>query len=96
MSSIILKIQAHRRSILFVVLVLAVAGAALSFKIPVSLFPTVDFPRVVVSLDVGDRAAELMELEVTRPVEEALRAVPGVKSVRSTSSRGSARNLCRL
>ncbi len=90
MSSFILKIQDHRRSILFVVLVLAVAGATLSFKIPVSLFPTVDFPRVVVSLDAGDRAAELMELEVTRPVEEALRAVPGVKSVRSTSSRGSA------
>ena len=90
MSSFVLKIQDHRRSILFVVLVLAVAGAFLSFRIPVSLFPTVDFPRVVVSLDAGDRAAELMELEVTRPVEEALRAVPGVKSVRSTSSRGSA------
>ncbi len=90
MSSFILKIQAHRRSILFVVLVLAVAGAILSLKVPVSLFPKVDFPRVAVSLDAGDRAAELMELEVTRPVEEALRAVPGVISVRSTSSRGSA------
>ena len=84
------RIQGHRRSILFIVLMLALAGTILAFKVPVSLFPTVDFPRVVVSLDAGDRAAELMELQVTRPVEEALRAVPGVKSVRSTSSRGSA------
>ncbi len=82
--------QAHRRSILFLVFILALSGAVIAFKLPVALFPNVDFPRVVVSLDAGDRAAELMELQVTRPVEEAVRAVPDVKSVRSTSSRGSA------
>uniref|UniRef100_UPI002614EE8E efflux RND transporter permease subunit n=1 Tax=Geobacter sp. TaxID=46610 RepID=UPI002614EE8E len=83
-------VQTHRRSILFLVLMMAVAGAAISFRLPVALFPKVDFPRVVISLDAGDRAAELMELQVTRPVEQAVRAVPGVESVRSTSSRGSA------
>ena len=83
-------VQDHRRSILFLVLMMAVAGAVISFKLPVALFPKVDFPRVVVSLDAGDRAAGLMELQVTRPVEETVRAVPGVQSVRSASSRGSA------
>ncbi len=83
-------VQAHRRSILFLVLMMAVAGAVVAFKLPVALFPKVEFPRVVISLDAGDRAAELMELMVTRPVEQAVRAVPGVESVRSTSSRGSA------
>ncbi len=90
MSTFSLWIQEHRRSILFLVLSLAVAGAVIAFKLPVALFPNVDFPRVVISLDAGDRAAELMELQVTRPVEEAVRSVPGVISVRSTSSRGSA------
>jgi CzcA family heavy metal efflux pump len=90
MSTFSLWVQAHRRSILFLVLVLALGGAVIAFKLPVALFPNVDFPRVVVSLDAGDRAAELMELQVTRPVEEAVRSVPGVVSVRSTSSRGSA------
>jgi CzcA family heavy metal efflux pump len=90
MSNFSLWVQEHRRSILFLVLVLAMGGAVVSFKLPVALFPNVDFPRVVVSLDAGDRAAELMELQVTRPVEEAVRSVPGVVSVRSTSSRGSA------
>jgi CzcA family heavy metal efflux pump len=82
--------QAHRRSILFLLLMLALAGVVAALKLPVSLFPTVDFPRAVVSLDAGDQPAEQMEMLVTRPVEEAVRRVPGVRNVRSTTSRGSA------
>lgn len=90
MSFLSLWTQSHRRSILFLVLILVLAGAAIAFKLPVALFPNVDFPRVVISLDAGDRDAELMEVQATRPVEEAVRAVPDVVSVRSTSSRGGA------
>jgi CzcA family heavy metal efflux pump len=82
--------QEHRRSILFLLALLALAGALAAFKLPVTLFPTADFPRVVVSLDAGDRPADLMMLAVTQPVEEAVRRVPGVRDVRSTTSRGSA------
>ncbi len=82
--------QSHRRSILFLLLMLALAGVVAAFRLPVSLFPTVDFPRAVVSIDVGDQPAEQMEMLVTRPVEEAVRRVPGVRKVRSTTSRGSA------
>src|SRR3984893_7003568 len=57
---------------------------------PVGLFPQVAFPRVQVSLDSGDRPADQMAQNVTRPVEEALRVIPGVQDVRSGSSRGSA------
>ena len=53
-------------------------------------FPNVDFPRVVVALDAGDRPADLMMLSVTKPVEESVRRVPGVRNVRSTTSRGTA------
>ena len=84
------SMQAHRRSILFFVLMLALAGVFAAFKLPVTLFPNVDFPRVVVTLDAGDRPAEQMEVEATMPLEEALRRVPGVQDVRSTTSRGSA------
>jgi len=82
--------QSHRRSILFLLAMLAMAGVVAAFQLPVSLFPTVDFPRVVVSLDSGDQPAEQMEMLVTRPVEEAVRRVPGVRNVRSDTSRGSA------
>ncbi|MDX1803249.1 MAG: efflux RND transporter permease subunit, partial [Alcanivorax sp.] len=83
-------LQKHRRSILFLIAMLALAGALTVVKMPVALFPNVSFPRLVIQLDAGDRAADQMALTVTRPVELAVRAVPGVKGVRSTTSRGSA------
>jgi CzcA family heavy metal efflux pump len=80
----------HTRSILFLIGVLALAGAAASLSLPVALFPQVSFPRVRITIDAGDRPAERMTVEVTTPVEEAVRAIPGVRSVRSTTSRGTA------
>lgn len=82
--------QNHRRSILFLLAILALGGMLAAFKLPISLFPTVDFPRVVISLDAGDQPPEQMEMLVTRPVEEAVRRVPGVRNVRSTTARGTA------
>jgi CzcA family heavy metal efflux pump len=81
---------AHRRSVLFLVAILALAGIVAGFNLPVALFPHVDFPRVVVSLEAGDRPADQMVVAVTRNVEQAVRSVPGVVSLRSTTSRGSA------
>ena len=79
----------HRRSIILVMLALALAGGISSLSLPVGLFPAVAFPRVVITLDAGDRPADQMTLLVTAPIEEAVRLVPGVRHVRSTSSRGS-------
>ncbi|WP_108472166.1 efflux RND transporter permease subunit [Rhodanobacter thiooxydans] len=82
--------QRHRRSLLFLALMLALGGLASALLMPVALFPNVAFPRVQVSLDAGDRPADQMAIEVTTPVEEAIRRVRGVRDVRSTTSRGSA------
>jgi CzcA family heavy metal efflux pump len=82
--------QAHRRSLLFVIALSAIAGALTAFRLPISLFPNVAFPRAVVSLDAGDRPAEQMTTLVTMPVEEALRRVPNVRDVESKTSRGAA------
>lgn len=80
----------HRRSILFLLALLTAGGIAAAFKLPVALFPQVNFPRIVVSLDAGDRPADQMLITVTRPVEQAVRSVRGVVGLRSTTSRGSA------
>ncbi|MGH8456427.1 MAG: efflux RND transporter permease subunit, partial [Stenotrophobium sp.] len=80
----------HQRSVLFIAALLTLGGIAAALHLPVALFPQIDFPRVVVALDAGDRPVERMVVEVTRPVEQALRGVPGVLDIRSTSSRGSA------
>ena len=80
----------HYRSLLFCFAALAIAGIMSSVSLPVALFPQASFPRIRIDLDAGDRPAERMELEVTRPVEELIHSVPGVKSVRSSTSRGTA------
>lgn len=80
----------HRRSLVFFWAVLVVAGLITASRLPVTLFPQVDFPRVEVTLDAGDRPAEQMTMQVTVPVEEVVRRVPGVEEVRSTTSRGAA------
>ena len=88
--SITAWMQRHRRSLLFLVLMLAVGGIASAVFMPVALFPNVAFPRVQLALDAGDRPADQMAIEVTTPIEDVLRRVPGVRDVRSTTSRGSA------
>ena len=83
-------IARHARSIWLAVLLLTVGGFLAGLRMPVSLFPQVDYPRVIVSIDAGDRDAAQMEAQITRPVEIALRTIPGVTRLRSTTSRGAA------
>ena len=78
------------RFIIAAFLLLVISGAFAMSRLPVGLFPTIQFPRLSVSLEAGDRPVDQMEAQVTRPVEEALRAVPGVRNIRSQTSRGSA------
>lgn len=80
----------HGKAILFVTLALAVFGAYLAFSIPVSVFPSTNFPRVVIGVDNGVMPIDQMQVTVTRPVEEAINAVPGLDRVISITSRGSA------
>lgn len=83
-------LASHRRSILFLLTAAAMAGVFAALTLPVGLFPTIDFPRVVVTVESGDRPVDRMVVEVTRPLEQAIREVPDVVGIRSTSSRGSA------
>lgn len=83
-------IERQWRAILTIALALALAGIVAAFSLPIGLFPQVSFPRVLVDLDAGSRPADQTALIVTRPVEEAVRTVPGVRDVRSETTRGSA------
>ena len=78
------------RSIFFFTIVLAVAGVFLAFRIPISVFPQTNFPRVVIGVENGVMPVEQMEVTITRPIEDAVNSVPGLVTVRSITSRGSA------
>src|SRR6266566_3156731 len=77
------------RPIIFVIITLIAVGAYLAFAIPVAVFPTTDFPRIVVGIDNGVAPINQMQVTVTAPIEEAMNTVPGLEQVISTTSRGS-------
>jgi multidrug efflux pump subunit AcrB len=83
-------LNSQSRAFITIAFACAVAGVVAALSLPIGLFPQVAFPRVVVDLDAGSRPADQMALLVTRPVEEAVRAIPGVQDVRSETTRGSA------
>ena len=80
----------YARAIIFVILTLVAAGAYVAYSIPVAVFPTTDFPRIVVGVDNGVAPINQMLVTVTRPLEEAVNSVPGLERVQSITSRGSA------
>ncbi|MCU1304287.1 MAG: acriflavin resistance protein [Candidatus Sulfotelmatobacter sp.] len=75
---------------IFLILTLALLGGYLAFTIPVSVFPNTNFPRVLIAVDNGVMPIDQMMVTVTRPIEEAVNSVPGLLTVRSITSRGSA------
>ena len=83
-------VERRRRSLLTLLFMLIAGGVIAAFAMPVALFPDVRFPRIAITIDAGDRPVDQMEGVVTRPVEQAIRAVPGIQDLRSTTSRGSA------
>ena len=82
-------ILAYGRALVLVILSLALAGVILTFQIPISIFPQTDFPRIVILADNGIAPVNVQMLTVTRPIEEAIRLVPGITNVRSVTGRGS-------
>src|SRR5437870_2711066 len=80
----------HSRSVIFLIVTLALLGGYLAFTIPVAVFPATNFPRILIAVDNGVMPIDQMMVTVTRPIEEAVNSVPGLQQVRSITSRGSA------
>src|SRR3984893_12325599 len=80
----------HSKSIIFLILTLAVVGIYEAFSIPIAVFPATNFPRIIIGVDNGVMPINQMEVTITRPLENAVNSVPGLEDVRSTTSRGSA------
>ena len=82
-------VEAHGRALLLIVLSFALAGLVLVFRLPIAIFPQTDFPRIIILVDNGIAPVDVQMLTVTRPIEQAIRIVPGITDVRSVTSRGS-------
>ena len=80
----------HSRAAALVAGALVIAGTVSAFVLPSSIYPPLQFPRIVIIAHGGMLPSQSMTLIVTRPIEEAVMEVPGVRRVRSRSIRGGA------
>src|ERR1700722_14914081 len=83
-------LAAAAKPIFFFLALLTLAGIYMAFQVPISVFPETSFPRVVIGVDNGVMPVEQMQVTITKPIEDAINSVPGLVTVRSTTSRGSA------
>ena len=82
--------SAHSRSVIFLIITLAILGVYLAFTVPIAVFPETNFPRILIGVDNGVMPIDQMMVTITRPLEEAVNSVPGLQRVWSITSRGSA------
>ena len=80
----------HALSITFIAAALCLAGIFCALRMSSSVFPQTNFPRVTIIANNGITPADEMMATVTRPIEEALKDIPGAVTVRSSTKRGSA------
>jgi CzcA family heavy metal efflux pump len=80
----------HALPIDFISIALCLAGIYAALTLPSSVFPQTNFPRVVILVDNGVMPADEMMATITRPIEEGMKDIPGVATIRSATGRGSA------
>ena len=78
------------RSVILFGLVILIAGGYYAYRqIQISLFPEITFPKIKIIADNGEQPVNKMMISMTKPLEEAVKQVPDLKAIRSTTSRGS-------
>ncbi|MGV8824365.1 efflux RND transporter permease subunit, partial [Methylibium petroleiphilum] len=78
----------NRLLVIIASVVLMAYGAFTLSRTPVDVFPDLNKPTVTIMTEAGGMAAEEVEQLITFPLETTMNGLPGVESVRSTSSAG--------
>lgn len=79
---------ANRAVVALVTLLLMAVGVFSATTLKQELFPSLELPSAAVVSAYPGAAPDVIEREVTRPIEEAVRPVAGVTTVTSTTTRG--------
>jgi len=86
--TLVVWLRRHASLVWIAVLGLAATGAVSIFQLPSGIYPEMQFPRVIVVAKAGQLSPDLVEAQMTRPLEQALAIVPGVRHVRARTIRG--------
>ena len=79
----------HKSGLSTIIFLLLLGGIFAYSKMQTSLFPEITFPKIKVIADAGQQPVDKMMVTVTKPLENAIKKIPNLKTVRSTTSRGS-------
>jgi heavy metal efflux system protein len=84
------KIFSRFKTPVAVVLLLILIGGAFSYStLKTSLFPNVTFPKIKIIADNGEQPVDKMMVEVTKPLEDAIKRVEYLSYIRSATTMGS-------
>ncbi len=79
----------HKNGLSTIIFLIILGGIFAYSKMQTSLFPEITFPKIKVIADAGQQPIEKMMITVTKPLENAIKKVQNLNTVRSTTSRGS-------
>ncbi|HSV99956.1 MAG TPA: efflux RND transporter permease subunit [Sedimentisphaerales bacterium] len=73
---------------IMVVMMIVVLGGISLLRLPIDLMPDISYPTISISCSYANAGPEEIEELITRPIEQAMSAVPGVEELTSTSVEG--------
>ncbi|MEP6793298.1 MAG: efflux RND transporter permease subunit, partial [Saprospiraceae bacterium] len=79
----------QKNPVTVVIIIILLGGVFVFSKMKTSLFPEITFPKIKIIADAGPQPVNKMMITVTRELENAVKQVPDLKMIRSTTSRGS-------
>jgi CzcA family heavy metal efflux pump len=86
--SLVRSAIANGRAVVLLVILACLAGGVALVFLPSGIYPRLHFPRLVAIAHTGTLPPSSMVLSVTRPIEQAMMEVPGIRRVRSKTFRG--------
>lgn len=79
----------HKNPLLAVLILILGGGTYAYTQLKTSLFPEITFPKIKIIAEAELQPVDKMAVTVTRPLEDAVKQIPGLKLIRSKTSRGS-------
>ena len=79
----------YKNPVTVLIVIILLGGAFAYSKMQTALFPEITFPKIKVIADAGQQPVNKMMITVTRQLETAIKQIPDLQTIRSTTSRGS-------
>lgn len=79
---------AYKNPVTALLVIIILGGLYCYGRLKTSLFPEITFPKIKIIADAGLQPVDKMMVTVTKPLENAVKQVPDLLTIRSTTSRG--------